>query len=666
MAVWQARVWRSQTLVGAARTRQFKTLVECAERAWDGQGQVVLLAGEAGAGKTRLIREIRQVAGQRQVRVLEGACFEPDRAVPLALTLDMLRPLLREADAEIGRLLSEPIGPEDARDPDERKRRVFAALFTLIRDLADTQPLLMIFEDVHLADDASLEFLRLLARRATQLPVLVLVSYRIDETTPSSGHTLADLQRQRLATELVLLPLTRADTEGMLQAIVEPGRAFGPSVVDRIFALTEGNPLFVEEVLASVVAADDVTTLAAFDHLAVPRTIRDAVQRRVELIGAEAHQVLVLASVLGRGFDFRTLEHLTGYSEGRLLELMRELIAAGLVAEESAERFVFRHALTQQAVYGELLARERRALHRRALESLEGSSPVAHGPTWIEDLAYHAHAAADWPKALEYCRKAGDRAHAMHAPGTAVEHFSRALDAGRQLGLAPSAAVLRGRGQAYETLGAFDLARSDLEVMSEVAHASGDRIAEWQALLDLGFLRAARDYSRARAYLDDALALARQLDDPTPLAHSLNRLGNWYMNADAPDAAIEYHEQALAIFERLDDTPGLASTLDLLGLAEALAASAIVRRRGISAPSSCSVNLATAAGWQRPCPCWPGLGRATRPKPSQRPSRWRRSRRRMPRRPSSWRAPSAGARARPTSWRRQCSYPSLTASTHAR
>src|SRR5207249_1036239 len=123
------------------------------------------------------------------------------------------------------------------------------------------------------------------------------------------------------------------------------------------------------EVLGSLMADHDATTLASFDRLGVPHTVQDAVQRRVELIGAEAHQVLVLASVLGRGFDFRILEDVTGYSEGRLLDLVRELMLAGLVAEESAERFVFRHALTRQAVYGELLARERRALHRRVLES---------------------------------------------------------------------------------------------------------------------------------------------------------------------------------------------------------------------------------------------------------------------------------------------------------
>jgi DNA-binding CsgD family transcriptional regulator/tetratricopeptide (TPR) repeat protein len=130
--------------------------------------------------------------------------------------------------------------------------------------------------------------------------------------------------------------------------------------------------------------------------------------------------------------------------------------------------------------------------------------------------------------------------------------------------------VLRGRGQAYETLGAFDPARIDLEAMVQVAQTLGDGPSEWQALLDLGLLWAARDYARARGYLDAALTLARAFDDPAPLAHTLNRLGNWYMNAEAPREAAGYHHQALSVFERLDDSSGLASTLDLLGLAESL------------------------------------------------------------------------------------------------
>jgi DNA-binding CsgD family transcriptional regulator/tetratricopeptide (TPR) repeat protein len=561
MGGWRAQRWLAPSLVGVKRTEQFHALVALAQHAWDGQGQVVLLAGETGTGKTRLIRETRQLAGRRRVRIVEGACFEPDRGVPFAPLLDMLR------TPAVPVWLEQP----DGADPDEHKRRVFASLLALLQDMAGGGPLLVVLEDVHWADDASLEFLRLLARRAVDLPALVLISYRMDEASPSLIAALADLQRQRLATELMLGPLSRGDTEVMLQTILEDRRALGPGVVDRIFDLTDGNPFFVEELLGSLLVADEtVTSLASFDSLAMPRTIRAAVQRRVEAIHADAREVLVLASVLGRRFDFSLLEELTGRPEDELLSLTRELIAAGLVVEESAERFAFRHALTRQSVYAELLARERCALHRRALESIERLSRDAAQSAQIEDLAYHAYAASDWPTALECCQLAGERALTMHAPGAAVEHFSHALDASQQLGLSPNPNALRGRGQAYETLGAFDPARIDLEAMVRIAQSLGDGRSEWQALLDLGLLWAARDYARARGYLDDALALARTFEDPAPLAHTLNRLGNWYMNAEAPREAASYHHQALSVFEPLDDPRGLASTLDLLGLAETL------------------------------------------------------------------------------------------------
>jgi DNA-binding NarL/FixJ family response regulator len=563
MVVWQARPWLCPTLVGVERMGLYQALAGFAEQAWAGQGQVVLLAGEAGSGKTRLIRETKQLAGQRQVLQLEGACFEPDSGVPFAPLIDMLRPVPEAAD--LIRLLGGPATL--VSDSDQHRRQLFSALLDLMHDLAGAQPLLIVVEDAHWADDASLEFVRQLARGIAARPILVLLSYRSDEAPSPLAHVLAELQRQRQAIELVLRPLSRADVDAMVQAAYP----LSSGVADRIFALTEGNPFFVEEVLGALLAFQDGSPSAAsLDRLPVPRTIQDAIQRRVELVSGDARQVLTLASVLGRRFDFRLLEELTAFTEVRLVSLVRELIAAGLVVEESAERFAFRHALTRQAVYAELLARERRALHLQALDALEQLHPAPARAERLEDLAFHAYAATDWPRTLEYARAAGERAAAMHAPSAAIEHFSHALEASAERRLPVPLAIVRGRGQAYETVGAFDQARSDFEMLLHAARAAVDRSAEWQALLDLAFVWSARDYARSRTYLDEALAIAQTLDDPLPLAHTLNRLGNWFMNADAPHEAASHHEQALSVFERLDDLPGTASTLDLLGLAQAL------------------------------------------------------------------------------------------------
>jgi ATP/maltotriose-dependent transcriptional regulator MalT len=251
------------------------------------------------------------------------------------------------------------------------------------------------------------------------------------------------------------------------------------------------------------------------------------------------------------------------------LPLIKELIAAQLLVEESAERFAFRHALTRQAVSAHLLVRERKALHRRIAETCErlyASSIEAH----LADLASHFAEAEAWEQALLYGQRAGEQAQALYAPQAATLHFTRALDAASQLSLTPAAGLYRARGLAYETLGDFERARADYETALQLADAASDRYGQWQALLDLGLLWAGRDYARAGDYYRRALDLARTMDDPTTLAHSLNRLGNWHLNVEQPQEALRCHQEALATFQARSDRRGKAATLDLLGMASFL------------------------------------------------------------------------------------------------
>jgi DNA-binding CsgD family transcriptional regulator/Flp pilus assembly protein TadD len=232
-----------------------------------------------------------------------------------------------------------------------------------------------------------------------------------------------------------------------------------------------------------------------------------------------------------------------------------------------ADEFAFRHALTQQALTAQLLGRERQRLHlalARTIGELHGAAPDGH----LAALAHHFFAGGDWAGALVYAQQAGEQAQRLYVPQVAVEHFSRALEAAHHhTPSTPSAHLYRARGRAYETLGDFELARSDYETALGLARASGERWAEWQALLDLGLLWAGRDYAQAGDHYRRALALARTLDDPVTVAYSLNRLGNWHANIEQPDEALRHHHEALAIFQTADDLRGRAETLDLLGMA---------------------------------------------------------------------------------------------------
>jgi tetratricopeptide (TPR) repeat protein len=398
-----------------------------------------------------------------------------------------------------------------------------------------------------------------------------LLTYRSDEVHTVLTNWLAQQDRERRAQEFSLARLTRNDVDAMLAAIFELHPATRSALLNTLYPLTEGNPFFVEEVLTSLRAAGGIFYAEgawrskALEHIRIPRSVQAAVQQRSARLSEAARELLTLAAVAGRHFDVDLLLSITQQSEEQLLPLLKELMAAQLVVEESGEHFAFRHALTRQAIYADLLVRERKALHRRIAQTMErlyGSSLDAH----LADLAYHFYEAGAWEQAVAYGQRAGEQALRLYAPHAAVEQLTRALDAAQHGALPPSAGLYRLRGQAYEMLGDFEQARLDDETTLRLARLACDRHAEWQATLDLGFLWLQRDYTQTGTYYQQALELARHLDDPIILARTLNRLGNWHVNVEQPHEALRYHQEALTLFEQAQDQHGIAQTCDLLGM----------------------------------------------------------------------------------------------------
>jgi DNA-binding CsgD family transcriptional regulator len=588
------------------RTPSLEALLRLMEQACGGHGHILLIAGEAGMGKSRLVAEatIRFRSSQAQATspamlILEGRCFEPDRSLPYAPLLDLLHSFLAprspediaaclEQDApELIKLLPElgalfpDLTPASSHDPEQEKHHLFHALTHFLTRLSATQPLLLIIEDIHWSDDTSLEFLLYLARRITSHPMLLLLTYRSEEAFPLLTPFLAKLDRERLATELTLAPLTFDEVEEMMRAILALPHAVGADFLANVYELTEGNPFFIEEMLKSLVTAGefvyvdgkwerisrrDESAAALPERAQLPRSVQLAVQQRLDHLSAEAKDTLSLAAVAGRRFDFALLQQITGRNEAGLIRLVKELIAAQLVIEEAEDVFAFRHALTRQAVYSDLLARERRALHRLIAETLERifvDTLDAH----LGDLAHHFYAAGEWEKVLEYARRAGEKAQALYAPHAAIEQYTHALEAARRLEQPPPLNVYRARGQCYEVRGDFTAARGDYTRSLEAARAAGDKMGEWQSLFDLGYLWTSRDYEQAGNYLHRALDLSRAMNDPLMLARALNRVGNWYVNIEEPQEGLHYHLEARDIFQKLADQRGLAETFDLLAIA---------------------------------------------------------------------------------------------------
>lgn len=564
------------------------------ERVRAGAGEVALIAGEAGVGKSRLLRALLDDARARGFFVLRGSSFEADTPIPYAPLLDLVRMFSESASPALVAHVLEPaaielvalfpelrsIFPDAATgttaDPDLGRRRLFHALAHAVGRIAQTQPVVLAFEDVHWSDDATLDLIFHLVRSEASHPVAVVLTRRPDEGGSRLAQLVAELERARVLTEIPVRALGRDDVDEMLRAIFGAQAGPGGDFVDLLHGLTEGNPFFVEETLKALIVAGDLTKrdgrwrAQSLERVRVPRTAVEAVRRRLATLTVPARSLASTASVAGRRFDFELLQRVTGAEERELLALIKELIGAQLVVEESADRFAFRHALTREAIYVDLLARERIALHREIAAALERSTDEAAGPV-VESLAYHTWEAGDWAAAARHSARAAQHAMALSAPREAVGHLDRAFVASERAGLEVGIDLRLARGRANETLAEFDGALADFTAALEQARAAGDERATWEALHALGLLWAARDYAQAGEYRREALALARAIGDDSLVARSLNRVGNWHVNVEEPQAGLPHHEEALAIFGRLGHHDGVAETVDLLGMAHHIA-----------------------------------------------------------------------------------------------
>jgi predicted ATPase len=585
------------TLVG--RNQQYRLLENALADALADSGRCVLVSGEAGIGKTRLLAEIRMQARHRGFTDLVGRCFQQDMAIPYAPLIDMLRMLFARrtiADSldflgseapEIARLLPElavhvsPAQSVASLGLETERRRLFDALATVLLRQTATQPVALIVEDIHWADAASLSFLLFLARGIVASPFILLLSYRPSETNDALVNLLTAFDRDPLAQTLQLQPLTRSEVGQMLRAILDQQEEISFELVTAIHSLTDGNPFFIEEVFTALIASRDIY----FDsgswrrkplaQMIIPDSVQRLVRQRLDRVSPQAAQFLNLAAISGRTFDFGVLQTLTGHNDSEMLALIKELIHNQLVIEERTDQFAFRHALTREALYLRLLARERQILHGQMAEAIERTYTDTL-ESHLETLAHHFFEGANWAKALEYARRAGVKAQALYAPHATITQVTRALTAARYLSPPPPLVDLyRLSGQAHDLLGEFDEAKRDFEAALEVARKVGALHAAWQVLLDLGMLWASRSFEQTGNYCRQALDLAQSMNDKIAIGHSLNRLGNWMMNSGQPFAALEYHEQALTLFEGLNDRSGIAATLDLLAMTSNQAGDAV-------------------------------------------------------------------------------------------
>jgi tetratricopeptide (TPR) repeat protein len=478
--------WRT-VLVG--REREQAMLRECLHDALAGHGSLVLVSGEAGIGKTSLIHALANEANAQGAAVLTSACYDLTVTPPYGPWLELLSGL-----AEDNTRLPLPVGRHD----DESQRAVsrdalLAEAFDVLAHAASKKALVAILEDFHWADSASLDFLRYVARQLSDLPLLVVVTYR--DTELERQHPLRQLLpllvRESQATRVSLRPLTETDVRALVEDRYGLSAADTSRLTTYLQRRAEGNPLFIGETLKTLEETGSITLVADgweignLAQIPIPPLIRQVIEGRLARLDDLSRNLLAIASVIGQDIPLNVWRDATGTSEDDLSAVIRSAIDCDLLEEVAGPTPLrFTHALVREALYYELDLPQRRAWHRAVGETL-ATRPSPEPDT----VAYHFREARD-DQASVWLMAAGERAQQLYAWRTAAERFRSVV-----AHLGSESSDIKARGWLHYRIGTLLIYADPNRGISHLAEAErvaldiGDEHLAAYARADRGLLR---------------------------------------------------------------------------------------------------------------------------------------------------------------------------------
>jgi class 3 adenylate cyclase/tetratricopeptide (TPR) repeat protein len=596
----EAAVERGLTpLVG--RERELATLHERFAEVKAGRGQVVLVAGDAGIGKSRLLLEFRRWLGDvgENMTWLEGQCVSFGQSIPFLPLTDQLRENFRieEFDGEpeiiakvehgmrrmgelephipyVRHLLS--VDPGDpaipVMDAAARRRKIFDAVRALSLRGARLRPLVLVIEDLHWVDPSTEEYLASVIDSVASVPLMLVLTYRVGYNPPFGSRSFF--------TSLALHTLSEAEALAMAGGVLGAER-LPDELRAALMQKAEGVPLFIEEVTKTLLdlgvlrkEGDGYRLVEQIGGVSVPDTIQDIIMARLDRLGDDGKRTVQLASVIGRQFLVRLLQRVGGLEdrlEGLLLELKKlEIIyELGLLAEPA---YIFKHAVIQDVAYNSLLKERRRELHRAvgyAIEELYADRLTDH----YEELAHHFSQGEEWAKAFDYLVSSGDRAKDAYANQLALDVYGRALEVAPRISapLPPRRLmeIHQRRSRVWFLLTRYADAIAESTRMLELARQARDRHAEGEALVDLALEHYAtfstENIPAVKRFAEEAHAIARETGDQPVLAKSLTYLALLdQVDGKLVDADRNLHE-SLRISEAGGFRDSIAQNLTWLG-----------------------------------------------------------------------------------------------------
>jgi DNA-binding SARP family transcriptional activator/class 3 adenylate cyclase len=594
--------------------------------------RLVLLGAEAGMGKTRLLAEAAQRAHDLDVLVLAGGCYEQEGRLPYGPIHDALADYLRaqpslflgrvrglEQDLarivpEIRSLVGDAI-KATRRDTEAERIQLFLAVCQALERISEVNPLLLVLDDLHWADDATLQLLHFLLRQPGLERAFTIGAYRAEEVMRDTA--LTELTRDGSAGQrterIVLQPLSQPDLGVLVEGRL--GGACAPELVGALHTRSGGNPFFALQMVNLLWDERRLERPAVGWRLLegttveLPPAVRETIGRRLRYLGTDEREALTLGAILGRQFDYAPLSMLWQGEERTLFEVLDRAIDAHLLAE-TEEGYTFRHPLLWEVVYHRAPGPRRATLHERAALSLEefyGDRTEAHAA----ELAHHFLQAGrvHLDRTVCYLVIAGDQAEKAFAHAEAEQHYRRALELLRQTQDATRAAeVAEKLGSVLRFVGRHDEA---LDLLEEAAHwctSTGDLEAEGRVVVQIGWVYyfaqryreglvrlqpvvqklEARGVSRSLALLygplprlrgevegppaeieaaERAAELAHALGDDGLLAGAEMRRGRGLVDSGRLEEAIEAFEGAIALAERVNDLFVLTASYSFASMA---------------------------------------------------------------------------------------------------
>jgi hypothetical protein len=444
--------------VFVGREPELKQLQSAFDGAISGQGALMMVTGEPGIGKTAICEQLSTYVTLRGGRTLVGHCYEKGslslpylafvealRSYVLTREVRDLREELGSGAADVARIVSEirerlKIKLRTQKDPEEERYRLLQGVSEFLSNAANVQPMLVVLEDLHDADKGTLEMLTHVSRNLAGARLLLVGTYRdveVDRSHPLSA-ALAELRRVSTYGRVLLRGLNADEVRRMMESITRESVPWG--LAEAVHRQTEGNPLFVQEVIRYLAEEGLITrkegqwrpTKDTPLEMSIPEGLRDVIGKRLSLLTPECNQLLSVASVIGREFALETLKAVAGINEDIFVNALKEAVRLSVLEERSQRgqvRYRFTHAFFRQTLYEEMIAPQRLKLHRQVAHSLETlyAKRLKEHAAELAEHFYHSTDPADLAKAVSYAEMAARKATDVYAYGEAVRLLEQAL-----------------------------------------------------------------------------------------------------------------------------------------------------------------------------------------------------------------------------------------------